>query len=761
MKHVAVLALALVLCLGLFARSACAFDPFEVSDIRVEGIQRTDAGTVFSYLPIKVGDSVDEARASEAIKALFATGFFKDVRLEKSGNVLVIVVQERPAIAQVDVSGSKEFPADQLKEAIQQIGLKESRIFDRALLNIAEQELKNQYIARGKYGVKIVTTVTPLERNRVAISFTIFEGKVAKIRQFNFVGNHLFDDETLMAEFSLTTPGLMTWYTDSDQYSKPKLQADLEALRSFYLDRGYIEFNIDSTQVSISPDKENIYITVNMTEGEKYTVKSMLFAGDLIVPREELEALNQVEVGAVFSREKLAETTKLISDRLGDEGYAFAAVNAVPELDRETNEVALTLYIDPGRRVYVRRIIISGNTDTRDAVIRRELRQFESAWYSTKKLNRSRQRVDKLGYFSDVQIDTPTVPGTADQVDVNVRVTERNTGNLTFGIGYSTTEKIVLTAGLSQNNIFGTGNSLSFDINTGSVNQTYSIAYTNPYYTADGVSRGFDFYRRDLDSTSLDVAPFNTKTTGLGIRFGVPFTEFDRINYGFAFEKTDIGLFSNSPQRYIDFVDEYGDITDAWPVTASWARDKRDSVIYTTDGTLQRLGAEVSVPLGDLTYYRLTYTLQWYYPLSKRVTFLTQTRLGVGDGYDNQGLPFYKNFFAGGVNTVRGYSAGSLGPKDTEGNSLGGELQVINTFEALFPFPGLGKDKSIRVSTFLDMGMVGNDYDYVFQEMRFSTGLSFNWFSPVGPLKVVVAYPLNRQPGDEIERFQFTFGSTF
>jgi outer membrane protein insertion porin family len=761
MKHVVAMAMAMVLCLGLCVQSACAFDAFEIGDIRVEGIQRTDAGTVFSYLPIKVGDTVDETRASEAIKALFATGFFNDVRLQRSGNVLVIVVQERPAIAQIDVSGSKEFPADQLKEALQQLGLKESRIFDRALLNIAEQELKNQYIARGKYGVKIVTTVTPLERNRVAISFTIFEGKVARIRQFNFVGNHLFDDKTLKREFSLTTPGLMTWYTDSDQYSKPKLQADLESLRSFYLDRGYIEFSIDSTQVSISPDKENIYITVNMTEGEKYTVKSILFAGDLIVPVEELRALNQVEVGAVFSREKLTETTKLISDRLGDEGYAFAAVNAVPELDRENNQVVLTLYIDPGRRVYIRRIVISGNTDTRDAVIRRELRQFESAWYSTKKLNRSRQRVDKLGYFSEVQIDTPTVPGTADQVDVNVRVTERNTGNLTFGIGYSTTEKVVLTVGLAQNNIFGTGNSLSFQINTGSVNQNYSLSYTNPYFTADGVSRGFDFYRRDLDSTSLDVAPFNTKTLGFGVRFGVPTTEFDRIFYGFAYEKTEIGLFSNSPQRYIDFVNEFGDITDAYPFTASWARDKRDSVIYTTAGTLQRLGTEVSVPLGDLSYYRLTYRLQWYYPLSRNVSSLVQTRLGYGDGYDNQELPFYKNFFAGGVNTVRGYAAASLGPQDADGNSLGGEIQVINNFELLFPFPGLGKDRSIRLATFIDMGMVGNTFDFLSEEMRYSAGLSFNWFSPVGPLKLVFAYPINDQPGDETERFQFTFGSVF
>ena len=752
---------ALVLWAGIYVHSACAFEPFEVSDIRVEGIQRTDAGTVFSYLPVKVGDTIDEVRASEAVKALFATGFFNDIHLEASGNVLVVIVQERPAIAQVDVSGSKEFPADQLKDAMQQIGLKESRIFDRALLHLAEQELKNQYIGRGKYGIQIVTTVTPLERNRVAISFTIFEGKVAKIRQINFVGNHLFDDKTLRREFALTTPGLMTWYTDSDQYSKPKLQADLEALRSFYLDRGYIEFSIDSTQVSISPDKENIYITINMTEGEKYTVKSILLAGELIVPEEELFALIQVEAGELFSREKLTETTKLISDRLGDEGYAFAAVNAVPELDRESNEVALTLYIDPGRRVYVRRIIISGNVDTRDAVIRRELRQFESAWYSTRKLNRSRQRVDKLGYFSEVQIDTPGVPGTADQVDVNVKVTERNTGNLTFGIGYSTTENIVLNAGLAQNNLFGTGNSLSFQINTGSVNQNYSLSYTNPYFTDDGVSRGFDFYRRDLDSTSLDVAPFNTKTLGLGIRFGVPITEFDRINYGFAYEKTDIGLFANSPQRYIDFVNEFGEITDAWPITTNWARDKRDSVIYTTAGSLQRLGAEVSVPLGDLTYYRLTYRLQWYHPLSRSLVFLTQARLGFADGYDNQDLPFYKNFFAGGVNTVRGYTAGSLGPKDPAGDSLGGELQVIGNFELLFPFPGLGKDRSVRLGAFVDMGMVGDDYDYIFSEMRASSGLTINWFSPVGPIKVVFAYPLNDEPGDATERVQFTLGSTF
>ena len=753
--------LALVLWVIIYAGPAHAFEPFEVQDIRVEGIQRTDVGTVFNYLPIKVGDKLDEAQASLAIKALFDTGFFNDVRLERSGNVLVVIVKERPAIAQITVTGSKEFKAEQLEEGLRKIGLKESRIFDRALLDRAEQELKNQYIARGKYGVQIVTTVTPLERNRVGISFAIVEGRVAKISRINIVGNEVFDDDTLLSEFSLTTSGFMTWYTDSDQYSRPKLQADLESMRSFYLNRGYIEFHIDSTQVSISPDKEHIFITINVTEGKKYTVRSITLAGNMIVPRKELEALVKVKPGDVFSREKLTESSKLISDRLGDDGYAFASVNAVPELDRDASEVAFTLYIDAGRRVYVRHINISGNDTTKDEVIRRELRQFESAWYSAKDINRSRQRIDKLGYFSEVQVDTPSVPGTSDQVDVNFKVTERQTGNLSFGLGYSTTENVVITASLSQSNFLGTGNALSFSVNAGSVNQNYAISYTNPYYTDDGVSRGFDLYRRDLDSTSLDVGAFTSKTNGLGIRFGVPVSEYDRINYGFAYEQTSIGLFDNSPPRYIDFVNEFGETTDAYPFTVGWARDKRDSVIYTTEGTIQRLNGEISVPLGELTYYRLTYQLQWYYPLARYLTMMTEGRVGYADGYQGQTLPFYKNFFAGGVNTVRGYKAGTLGPVDSNGDALGGSRQVIGTLEALFPFPGLEKDQSTRLAGFVDAGMVGDDYNYIFSEMRYSYGLAVSWYSPLGPLRLSYAFPLNEQPGDKTERLQFTVGNAF
>ena len=751
--------LLLMILSSLVSLSAHAFEPFQVKDIRVEGIQRTEAGTVFSYLPVKVGDTVDEERATAAVKALYATGFFKDVRLEQDGDVLVVVVEERPAIAQISIAGSKDIDAKQLKEGLKQIGLAESRIFDRALLDRAEQELKGQYISRGKYGVIITTTLTPLERNRVAINFDISEGQVAKIRQINIVGNSVFKDKALRDEFVLRTPGWLTWYSKNDQYSKPKLQGDLEALRTFYLNQGYLEFTIDSTQVSITPDKRDIFITVNVTEGRKFTVTDVKLAGELIAPEAELRRLIRLNKGEVFSRERLSETTKLISDRLGNEGYAFASINPVPEIDREKNEVAFTLYVDPGRRVYVRRIGISGNTNTRDEVIRREMRQLESGWYSTEKLNRSKQRIDKLGFFSDVQIDTPGVPGTSDQVDVEVKVNERATGNLTFGVGYSTAESVILSAGVSQNNIFGTGNALSFQVNSGDINRVYALSYTNPYFTDNGVSRGFDIYQRDVDASSLSVGSYNTSTTGGGIRFGVPVTEYDTVNYGLAYERTQIGLLPDTPQRYVDFVEEFGEETDTILATAGWARDKRDSVIYPTAGTFQRITADVGLPGADLTYYRTNVQHQWYYPLTREYTLYFNGQIGYADGYDGKPLPFYKVFYLGGVNSVRGYETASIGPKDSNGDSLGGSHLLLGNFEFLFPFPGLGKDRSVRLGFFVDAGLVGETYD--FAEMRYSTGLAFSWYSPVGPLKLSFGKALNPQPDDRLESIQFTLGTTF
>ena len=611
---------ALLLC--FYTATARAIEPFVIKDIKVEGIQRTEAGTVFSYLPVKVGDIMNDEKAAAAIKSLFATGFFKDVRLEVENNVLIVIVEERPAISQIDIIGARDISSEDLKKGLKQVGLAESRIFDKALLDKAEQELKRQYIARGRYAATVTTTVTPLERNRVAITFNIAEGEVAKIRQINIVGNHAFKEKELLDLFTLTTPGWFTFFTKNDQYSKQKLSADLETLRSFYLDRGYIEFNVDSTQVSITPSKTDIYITITITEGPKFTVSDIKLAGELLLPENELRKLIKIKPGEVFSREKLTESSKLITDRLGNDGYAFANVNAIPDINKAKRQVAFTFFIDPGRRVYVHRINISGNTRTRDEVIRRELRQLEGGWYNAEQINRSKQRLDKLGYFEDVNVETPAVPGTTDQVDVNYSLKEKATGNVTLGVGYSSSESIILSASVSQNNIFGSGNFVSAAVNSGKVNKVYSLSFTDPYFTVDGVSLGYDIYKRNVDPTSLSVAPFRTSTWGGGLRFGLPISEHDTINYGLGYESTGTEVFSTSPQQYIDFVNEFGSTTTTLLGSAGIVHDGLDSRIYTTSGTLLKLGAEIGLPGAELNYYKLNYQQQYYYPISKTFTLL-------------------------------------------------------------------------------------------------------------------------------------------
>jgi outer membrane protein insertion porin family len=750
----------LLLLSSLYSLSASAFEPFQVKDIRVEGIQRTEPGTVFSYLPVKIGDTLTEEGAAEAIKALYATGFFKDVRLEAEGNVLVVTVVERPAIAQIDFVGQKEFDKDKLRDALKHIGLAQGRIFDRSLLEKAEQELKTQYLSRGMYAVEITTTVTPLERNRVAINFNIAEGEVAKIRQINFVGNKVFSDSDLLDQFVLRTPGLLTWYSKNDQYSKQKLEGDLETLRSYYLNQGYLEFTIDSTQVSISPDRKDIYIDVNVTEGEKFTVSDIKLAGELLLPEAELRKLIKLKKGDVFSREKLTESTKLIVDRLGNEGYAFANVNPVPEMDREKKQVAFTLYVDPGRRVYVRRINISGNTTTRDEVIRREMRQLEGGWYSADKLKRSKQRIDKLGFFSEVSVDTVNVPGTTDEVDVEVKVVERPTGNLLFGIGYSTAEKIILSASVSQSNLFGTGNALSLQINSGSVNKVYALSFTNPYFTDDGVSLGVDAYKRNVDAANLNsVTPYKTSTLGTGLRFGVPVTEYDTISYGLAVERTDVTTFATSPPQYIQFVDIFGTTNTALIGSVGWARDGRDSAIYTTSGVLQRINFEVAVPPAEMRYYRATYRVDWWNPIGRENVLQLSGQVGYANGYDDLPVPFYKNFYLGGIGSVRGYQTASIGPKDADGNALGGTTMTAGSAEFYFPFPGLQKDKSVRLSVFFDSGQVSPDFD--FSQRAMSAGLALSWFSPVGPIKLSFARAISPPPGSKLQPFQFALGTTF
>ncbi len=748
----------------LYITSVIAMEPFVVKDIRVEGIQRTEAGTVFSYLPVKVGDTLNDEQSAAAIRALFATGFFTDVSLKADKGVLVVIVRERPSVASVEINGVKDIPKDQLRDNLKFVGLAEGRIFDKAALEKSENELKRAYVARGRYAVAIKTTVTELERNRVAVTFDVVEGDVSKIRQINIVGNHVFSEKELLELMKLTTPTMWTWATSNDQYSKQKLAADLEVLRSFYMDNGYMEFSVDSTQVSISSDKKDIYITLNLTEGAKYTVSDIkLIAPEHILPHAEMRKLIAIEVGDVFSRNKLTEAQKKISDRLGDDGYAFANISAVPELDKVKHEVAFTFVADPSQRVYVRRINVLGNTKTQDEVIRREFRQMEGAWFATKKIQKSKQRVDKLDFFSEVSLETPPVQGTKDQVDLNVSVKEKPTGSFNVGAGISSSQGLVLTAGITQSNLFGTGKQLSTQINTSESNQVYSVSYTNPYYTDDGVSRGFDIYQRNSDTTSTSISPYKSFTSGGGVRFGVPIGEDETIHYGLSMENSTYELTTASPVQFQSYVNTFGASTTNYLGTIGWTRDSRDSAIYPTDGKVQRAFAELALPASDQRYYKLTYQHQKFYPVSKDVTLLLNGELGAASGYDGKPLPFFKNFYAGGVGSVRGYEPNSIGPRDINGALLGGDKRVLVNSEFLFPMPGYGKEKSVRLSAFVDGGIIYGAATEIpgTDGARYSTGLALTWISPVGPLKMSYAWPLAEQLNDRLQRFQFTLGQIF
>ena len=751
---------------ALFASPALAFEPFVVKDIRVEGIQRTEAGTVFSYLPVKVGERFSEDKAAQAIKALFATGFFKDVRLEVENDVIVVLVDERPAISQIDFVGIKEFEKDALKKGLKEVGLAESRIFDRAVLERAEQELKRQYLAKGLYGVQITTTVTPLERNRVGVNFNVIEGDAAKIRQISIIGNKVFKEKELLELFTLTTPGWMTWYSKSDQYSKQKLSADIEALRSYYLNRGYVDFSIDSTQVSITPDKKDIYITLSITEGEKYSISDVKLAGTMAVPEAELQPLLKVKAGDTFSRDSITASTKALTDRLGNEGYAFANVNAAPEVDKVKREVAFTFFVDPGRRVYVRKINFAGNARTRDEVLRREMRQMEGAWYDGAAINRSKVRLDRLGYFEDVSIETPAVPGSTDQVDANFTVKERATGNLMLGAGFSSAEKVILSASISQQNLFGTGNAMTLQMNTGRINRTIALSFTNPYWTVDGVSIGWDVYQRNVDPTSLSVATYKSSSIGAGVRFGYPIAEDDRINFGLAIDQTKISVYDTSPAPYISFVNSFGDTARSLVATAGWARDRRDSFLYPTSGVYQRASLEVATPVLDLRYARASYQHQHWFPFGGGHALMLNGDVGYAHGYDGKELPFYKNFYAGGIGSVRGYQQSTLGPRYLDANNysraLGGNRRAVANAEYYFPMPGQGKEKSMRLSVFADAGYVwGPDDKVQASDLRYSAGLAFSWSSPVGPLKFSLGQALKKKDGDKTQKFQFQLGTVF
>ncbi len=760
-----IVAATFALCTG----SALAVEPFTIQDIRVEGIQRTEAGTVFSYLPVRVGETFSDEKATESIKALYTTGFFKDVRIETEGNVMVVMVEERPAIASVAFSGTKEFDKEQLTQALKGIGLGESRIYDKALADRAERELKRQYLSRGLYGVEITTTVTPVERNRVAIDFAVDEGQIARIKQINIIGNEAFSDKQLIKLLQLSTPGWFSWYTKADQYSKQKLSGDIETLRSHYLDRGYLEMQVESTQVSITPDRKDIYVTINITEGEKFKVSEIQLAGEMFGREEELRSLVELKKGDVFSDRKLNESLKKISDRLGNFGYAFANVNANPDISRDDKEVAFTILIDPGKRVYVRRINVMGNTKTRDEVVRRELRQFERSWYDGEKIKLSRDRVDRLGYFSEVDIETPEVPGTTDQVDVNLTVKEKPTGNISIGAGYSSSEKLTLSGSINQENAFGSGKTLGIDVNTSKRNRTLAFSQTDPYFTDDGISRSYELFLRTSRPPIVNSGDYRIETAGGKISFGVPFTEQDRVFFGVGVERTEVQTFDSSPDIFKTYVEDFGAgsgigkaAATSFPLTIAWQRDSRDSALVPTIGRYQRANAELSA-FGDQRYYRASYQHQYFKPLFSSTTLALNGEVNYGRGIGDKPYPVFKNFYAGGIGSVRGYEGSSLSVNPVVGEDVtGGQTRVIANAELQFPFPGSGSDRSLRWFTFVDAGQVyREDESFDLSELRYAAGLGISWISPIGPLKLSFGKALNAKDNDQTQSFQFQLGTGF
>ncbi len=786
---------------ALAATAAWAVQPFVVSDIRVEGLQRVEPGTIFASLPVRVGEIYDDDRGSAAIRALFDLGLFKDVRIDVNGNVLVVIVEERPTVADVDFVGAKEFDKAALQKALREVGLAEGRPYDKALADRAEQELKRQYVSRSLYNAQVVTTVTPIERNRVNLTFTVTEGEPARIREVHIAGNKAFSESTLLSLFDQDSGGWLSWYTKSNQYSRAKLDADLETLRSYYLTRGYLEFHIDSTQVAISPDRQDLAVTVNITEGEKFVVSGVKLSGNFLGHEDEFKSLITILPGEPYNAERVTQTTKAFSDYYGSFGYAFARVQATPEIDRVNNRVVLTLVGEPERRVYVRRVAIGGNNRTRDEVIRREFRQYEASWYDGDKIKLSRDRIDRLGYFTEVTVDTQEVPGTPDQVDLTVNVTEKPTGSLQLGAGFSTADKVSLTFGITQENVFGSGNYLGVQVNTSKYNRTISLTTVDPYFTPEGISRSLSVYYTTTQPYYTYDGSYKLVNEGANIRFGVPFTELDTVFFGVGVEQYhfDPGtlIAALTPQSYLNYFEcntasglvNCQDPTK-WgvPLTVGWSRDSRDSALVPTNGRMQRANLEVGVG-GDMKYYKGSYQYQQWFPLNKQYTFAINGQLGYGKAYSNEVYPIFKNFYAGGLGSIRGFEQNSLGPRDppiygqTIGAATGGTELGIFSAELSTPFPGAGNDRTLRLYTFMDAGNVwaprsslsvaATDAQWnAMIKLRASIGFGISWISPLGPLRIAYALPivyqkgdytdiLNPIPEDRIQHVQFQIGTSF
>ncbi|MGF6569166.1 outer membrane protein insertion porin family [Paraburkholderia sp. GAS333] len=751
--------------LSLATGSAHAAQSFVVQDIRIEGLKRIEPGTLFAYLPIKQGGTFDDDKASEAIRALYATGFFNDVRISTEGNVVIVYVQERPAIGTIDFAGIHEFDKENLTKALKSVGLSQGLYYDKALVDKAEQELKRQYLTRGYYAAEVTTTITPIDRNRVAILFSVAEGPNAKIRQINFIGNQAFSSDTLRDEMQLSTPNWFSWYTKNDLYAKDKLTGDLENVRSYYLNRGYLEFNIDSTQVSLTPDRKEMYLTVSLHEGEPYTISSIKLSGNLLAREAELSKLVKIKAGERFSAEKLQAATKAVVDKLGEYGYAFATVNALPKIDQQHHTVDLTLQVDPSRRVYVRHINVVGDTRTRDEVVRREMRQLESSWFDSNRLALSKDRINRLGYFTDVDVTTVPVEGSADQVDIDVKVSEKPTGAITLGAGFSSTDKVVLSAGISQDNVFGSGTSLAVNVNTAKTYRTLTVTQTDPYFTVDGIKRITEaYYRTTYPLYYNSDTSFRILTIGGDIKFGIPFSETDTVYLGMGLEQNRISTDSTTPQSYLDYVKEFGNVVNNVPLTAAWARDNRDSALVPSRGYFLQANGEVGTPAGDTEYYKADLQAQYYYSFARGFILGLNLQGGYGNGFAGKAYPIFKNYYAGGIGSVRGYEPSSLGPRDAStGDPIGGSRMVVANIEMTVPLPGTGWDRTLRVFSFVDAGNVwGNEGDSVGANgLRYSYGAGLEWISPIGPLKLSVGFPIVRHSTDKYQVFQFQIGTSF
>jgi outer membrane protein insertion porin family len=747
----------------LWQSLAYSFETFTIEEIRLEGLRRIEAGTVFNDLPVTVGESFSTSAARLTISTLFKTGLFKDIRLEREGNVLIVVVEERPAISKITIEGNTDLETEELIRELKNIGFAQGRVFNRSMLEKIKLSLQHKYFNLGKYSVRIESTVTPLNRNRVEIQINISEGMVTKIKQINFVGNKKHTDDDLLDEMKLGTSGWFSFWTKNDQYSALQLSADLESLNSYYHDRGYINFNIDSTQVSITPDKKDVYITVNLTEGDKYTVSSIKLLGNLIVDEKELIDKLTLKTGQVYSRKTVSKSREAIVERIGDEGYYFAKINPIPEIDSKTKTVAITFFIDPGKRIYVREINFKGNTRTRDEVLRREMRQMEGSWISTKKVKRSLTRLERLNYFDNVTVETPRVPNTTDMVDINYNVIERPSGNLMAGVGYSQTGGVLFNASIVQDNFLGSGKRVGLTFNNSQIQTIYRFSYLNPYTTIDGVSRGFDLFYRTTDAEEANLSRYTTDVYGSSINYGLPLSEFNRIYFGAAFDKTELNTTRSSADEVFDFIENNGNRYNSYRLNTRFQYDTRNRVLFPDRGTLHSVSAEVALPFSDLDYYKLSYRHHFLYPLGGDYIFLLKGQLAYGDGYGQDDyLPFFEHYTAGGPRSVRGFRANTLGPDDSNLLPWGGNLKVVGNAEVILPIPFTKKVRSFRLSTFLDAGNVySSDEDFDVDKLRYSTGLSAIWFSPLGLLSFSLAKPLNRKEGDQIQIFQFNIGTTF